>query len=430
MKSHISGTLEAISLKFGMWSAEGRGSVHSKNRLVLSRKHRATEVRKLRFLSSCQYTNGCYAPASWAARHTTVCLDKHPSEQNKLKLENNETLLQAEISNAKADYESTLISNFSHSNSKIYKYIRSLTNSNCIPCSVYYDSISANSDSAKASLFNKFFFSVFTKASSHPVSPDDIDHHNMLSEFNISDSEVLNVLLNLDTTKAMGPDGIPPIVLQRCATALYQPLCYLFNLTLQLTHLPRDWKVHKIVPIFKSGDPTSVKNYRPISLLNNTSKVLERIIYNKMVDHISAYINPAQFGFMCNWSTTQQLLLFLHNAFSSRDQFDVIYLDISKAFDSVSHSYLLSKLHNFNISGSLWFWLQVYLSTRFQFVSINNCYSDLLSVESGVPQGSILGPLLFIMFMNDLPNSITDSEALLFADDTKCFRHIKTPPSE
>ena len=356
--------------------------------------------------------------------------NKHPSEQNKIKLENNETQLQAEISNAKADYESTLISNFSYSNSKIYKYIRSLTNSNCIPCSVYYDSISANSDSAKAFLFNKYFHSVFTQAASHPAPPDDIDHHTMLSELNISDSEVLNVLLNLDTTKAMGPDGIPPIVLQRCATALHQPLCYLFNLTLQFSYLPRDWKVHKIVPIFKSGDPTSVKNYRPISLLSNTSKVLERIIYNKMVDHISAYINPAQFGFMRNRSTTQQLLLFLHNAFSSRDQFDAIYLDISKAFDSVSHSYLLSKLHNFNISGSLWLWLQAYLSTRSQFVSINNCYSDLLSVESGVPQGSILGPLLFIMFMNDLPNSITDSEALLFADDTKCFRHIKTPPGE
>ena len=90
-----------MSLKFGMWSAEGGGSVHSKHRLVSSRQHRATEVRKLRFLSSCQYTHGCHAPASWAARHTTVCLDKHPSEQNKLKLENNKTLLQDEISNAK-----------------------------------------------------------------------------------------------------------------------------------------------------------------------------------------------------------------------------------------------------------------------------------------------------------------------------------------
>jgi len=193
---------------------------------------------------------------------------------------------------------------------------------------------------------------------------------------------VLEVLLKLDTTKAMGPDGIPSVVLQKCATVLYQPLCYLFNLTLQFSYLPREWRIHKIVPIFKSGDPTSVRNYRPISLLRNTSKVLEHIIYNKIVNHVSTFISPGG-GFMCNRSTTQQLLLFLHKAFSSHDQFDAIYLDISKAFDSVSHSYLLSKLSNFNISGTLWLWLQAYLSSRFQFVSINNCYSDLLPVESG-----------------------------------------------
>ena len=193
----------------------------------------------------------------------------------------------------------------------------------------------------------------------------------MISELNISEEEVLSVLLDLDTSKAMGSDGTPPIVLQRCALVLYQPLSYLFNLTLQFSYLLSDWKVHKIVPIFKSGDPTSVKNYRPISLLSYTSKVLECIIYDKIVDHVSTFINPAQLGFMHNRCTTQQLLLFLHHAFSCRDQFDAIYLDISKAFDSVSHSHLLSKLRNFNISGSVWLWFQAYLSNRSQFVSIN-----------------------------------------------------------
>ena len=207
--------------------------------------------------------------------------NRHPSEQNKLKLENNVRLLEAEISSAKADYESSLISSFSYNNSKNYKYIRSFSNSNSIPCAVNYNSISANSDLAKASLFNEYFILILlvTQASSHPIPPSDIDHPNMLSSLNISDDEVLNVLLNLDTTKAMGPDGIPPIVLQRCALALYQPLCYLFNLTLQFSYLPSDWKIHKIIPIFKSGNPTSVKNYHPISLLCNTTKVLERIIY-------------------------------------------------------------------------------------------------------------------------------------------------------
>jgi len=97
---------------------------------------------------------------------------------------------------------------------------------------------------------------------------------------------------------------------------------------------------------------------------------------------------------------------FLHNSFSSRDQFDTIYLDISKAFDSISHSHLVSTLRHFNISGRLWLQLQAYLSNRFQFIPVNNCCSDLLSVISGVPQGSILGPLLFIMFMDDLPNAL------------------------
>ena len=156
----------------------------------------------------------------------------------------------------------------------------------------------------------------------------------------------------------MGPDSIPPIVLLKCASVLYKPLHHLFSLTLKYGYLPRDWKIHKIIPVFKSGDPTQVKNYRPISLLSNISKVLERIIYNKLIDHVSCQINPAQFGFMQNRSTTQQLLLFLSNAFTAHHQLDTIYLDISKAFDTICHAHLLQKLSTFNISGNLWLWFK------------------------------------------------------------------------
>jgi len=121
----------------------------------------------------------------------------------------------------------------------------------------------------------------------------------------IHPAEVIDALLNLDTTKAMGSDGIPSIVLQRCATVLYQPLSHLFNLTLQCCYLPTEWKIHKVantnLQIWWS------KNYRPISLLSIASQVLECIIYNKMVDHVSATITSTQFGFMDNHSTTQQL---------------------------------------------------------------------------------------------------------------------------
>ena len=125
---------------------------------------------------------------------------------------------------------------------------------------------------------------------------------------------------------------------------------------------------------------------------------------------------------MQNHSTTQQLLLFLSDAFTTHHQLDTIYLDISKAFDTVCHAHLLHKLSLLNISGNLWIWFKEHLTNRSHFVSINNTQLYLLPVLSGVPQGSILGPLLFILYTNDFPDAIHWSKTLLFADDTKCFK--------
>ena len=181
---------------------------------------------------------------------------------------------------------------------------------------------------------------------------------------------------------------------------------------------------HIVVPVYKSGDKTSVKNYRPISILSNIGKVLERVIFNKVINIVTDKLTLSQFGAIKGRSPLQQLLLFLDNIYSSNSQTDVIYLDIRKVFDTISHSKLLLRLHSLGIQGNLWQWLKWYLSNRIQCVRINGTLSTFLLVYSGVPQGSILGPLLFLIYINDFPLYLRSSKCFLFFDDTKVFKRI------
>ena len=352
---------------------------------------------------------------------------RHPTYHISHIIDSLENSLQDKIKAAKQNYEFHLINNFAPTNNnKIFKYLKSITKSNTNPPIMNFDSSSASTDSSKANLFNQYFHSVFHNSSS-PANHDNYPAtHESLNSITITVTDVFEALISLDVEKSCGIDRIAPKVLHSCAGPLCEPLHHLFSMSLRHATLPSSWKIHKVIPIFKAGDHCSVRNYRPISLLSNTSKVLERLIYNKIITHISKYISCSQFGFTKNCSTLQQMLIFLDYIINSPSQTDVVYFDISKAFDTVSHAILLNKLWSAGITGTLWAWFREYLTDRYQRVCINNCYSDLLPVLSGVPQGSILGPVLFLIYINDMTSYIHQSQLLNFADDTKCFMHICT----
>ena len=355
-----------------------------------------------------------------------------PTPSNIARIQSEQDILSQLMISTKLTFEANLVDEFAHRNSnKIYKYINSILKNDNLPDCMYFGSQSASSDLDKATLFNKFFKSVYScsdiqtfESRISQISPCS----SSLVDIHITEQEVFTALSNLDPSKASGLDCIGPKILRTCCYGLYEVLTHLFSLSLVSCTIPQEWKIHCIVPVFKSGDKCSISNYRPISLLSSVSKVLERLIYDKLFEFLGSKISRNQFGFLKNHSSIQQLLCFLNSvssALDSKAQMDVIYLDFNKAFDSVSHGGLLLKLRLLGINGNVWKWILNYLSNRQQLVSINGVRSTVLTVTSGVPQGSILGPLFFLVFINDLPDYVTHSQVHLFADDTKCSKVIK-----
>lgn len=205
-------------------------------------------------------------------------------------------------------------------------------------------------------------------------------------------------------------------------------MCHIFNLSLSTKKLPTDWLKANVVPVHKKSDKGQVENYRPVSLLCVCAKVMERAIFNIIFPVIEDDIYYLQHGFVKGRSIVTQLLTIFQEISCILDragQVDMIYLDFSKAFDSVSHHLLIHKLKSFGFHSELLGWLKSYLSCRQQRVVVDGRSSDWLPVVSGVPQGSVLGPLLFILYVNDMPSSAHHATLALFADDSKCFKNIE-----
>ena len=235
-------------------------------------------------------------------------------------------------------------------------------------------------------------------------------------------------LNSLKIFKSPGPDGIHPRLLKECAKELALPFKLLFDKTIENGHIPSKWKEAEVRPIFKKGAKTTPGNYRPVSLTSIVCKVFESFIRKSLFDHFvkNDLLSEEQYGFCGGRSCTTQLLNTLYDWFTYLDEnipVDVVYLDFRKAFDTVPHERLMSKLFGYGVKGKIYNWIKDFLKDRTQYVNINENKSDNVPVTSGVPQGSVLGHTLFIYYINDLP-SVASSIAKMFADDTKAYRPI------
>ena len=294
------------------------------------------------------------------------------------------------------------------------------------------DGTTATTDLDKAELLNDFFCSVFTIEDLSYLPPmNNTFNGQPLDTMNITEASVLQKLNRLLPNKSPGPDGWHPRLLKETSTALAKPLHMLLQKSLDSGELPPSWKEGHITPIHKKGSKRSAANFRPISLTSIFSKIMETQIRDCIVDHMMAndMFADEQHGFVPGRSCITQLLVVLEKWTATIEEgtsIDAIYLDFKKAFDSVPHERLLIKLAAYGVQGNLLNWIRQFLSGRKQRVVINGQKSTWANVTSGIPQGSVLGPVLFVIFINDLP-SVIQSIARIFADDTKMFRSLKTP---
>ena len=247
-----------------------------------------------------------------------------------------------------------------------------------------------------------------------------------LSEISTSDLEVEKIINNMKDKSSYGFDGLSNKMLKQLVTSIRGPLSYICNLSFRTSVFPDRMKIAKVIPLFKGGDKTLCENYRPISLLPVLSKIIEKIVYVRVVNHLEEnnILYSKQFGFRRDHSTNDAINTFVNDILRSNEAgLDVlaVFIDLKKAFDTCSHTTILNKLRKCGIDDTLLEWFRNYFRGRRQLVTVNGEISANHDVTLGVPQGSLLGVLCFQLIINDLHKSLKWSSAILYADDTTIY---------
>ena len=280
-----------------------------------------------------------------------------------------------------------------------------------------------------ADMLQEQYSSVFSEPSERTENHPQQDT-SILEDINFTKEDVVTAIKEMGEHSASIDEDIPATILKNCAVELSYPILLIWKASLKSSHIPQSFKNQTITPVFKKGSKAKAANYRPISLTSHIMKTFERIVRAAIVKHLkqNMLLCNNQHGFLKGRSCLTHFLkhvdIILHNFLNGHDT-DAIYLDFSKAFDKVDHIILLEKLHAYGIRGNLLAWIKSYLSNRVQTVVVNGFQSNPADVKSGVPQGTVLGPILFLIYINDLHQCINHSLISHFADDTRILKAIK-----
>ena len=361
-----------------------------------------------------------------------------PNDQNRLNYNKARNEVVRCLRNSKLQFETTNLMKLDTENTNIkpksfWHSLRSFFQKNCTPINaplIINDAIISDPEE-KAEEFNDYFVRQTCIDESEVSLPEHslcISHLSLDVPY-IEEFEVYKILNNLDISKATGPDEIGNFILREIASPIAKPLCRIFNICLQKGVFPDIWKIAQVTPLHKKGSINMCENYRPISLLCCISKVFEKLVHDYVYRYLKSHnlLTSFQSGFCPGDSTVRQLVSLCHKIYSSLDNGDEVlsvFLDFRKAFDTVWHQGLIWKLEEMGITGHLLSWFQSYLSNRTQYVALQGIQSLLKPIKAGVPQGSVLGPLLFLIFINDICVGIR-SNIQLYADDTSLFMTVK-----